>query len=116
MTDTIDVAALVEPVAWMRTEVELYPGASPRVDFTRDPEIAELWRLNAYTAKLEALVPATALQSQAASLTTMREALEANEKLMLVNKVRHVAEEVAPLWLQNADRLTARAIGGSNAE
>jgi len=125
MTDTIDVAALVETVlgrigSTYDNEAHL-SGDEARALATalqsQADALAEA-RRNSDIAFRAAIDSGEALENAQEELATMREALEANEKLLLIRSVRAAAEAAAPLWLEHADSsaIKARALGGSNAE
>lgn len=75
MTDLRDAVASAVPVGWKRTEARIHPDFPPRVDFTADPVIAEMWRGHPYTEELEPLVPLSALDTARAEIERLREAL-----------------------------------------
>ena len=58
----------VEPVAWMRVEVQTHPNSPSRTELTIDPVLAKMWAFNEYTKSLTPLVPLSTLTAQAAAL------------------------------------------------
>lgn len=111
---------------WLRAPAQAQRKGRP-VPSAPTPDEMERWanrlgipsEVAAYSAQPESFAGLhTSATTAEAEARAMREALEANEKLLLIRSVRAAAEAAAPLWLEHADSsaIKARALGGTNAE